>query len=63
MTDAAEESGSARGAILTVASDWWVRGSAHLLYSVETGKSGFEKSLGMAVFDWLEKHPCGGVHV
>ena len=32
---------------VTVASDWWVRGFGHLLYSVETGKSGFEKSLGM----------------
>jgi hypothetical protein len=28
-----------------------------LLYSVETGKSGFEKSLGMPLFDWLGKHP------
>lgn len=50
--------GSARAAILTVASDWWVRGFGHLLYSVETGKSGFEKSLGMPLFDWLEKHPA-----
>ena len=50
--------GSARATILTVASDWWVRGFGHLLYSVETGKSGFEKSLGMPLFDWLEKHPA-----
>jgi hypothetical protein len=49
--------GSARATILTVASDWWVRGFGHLLYSVETGKSGFEKSLGMPMFDWLGKHP------
>jgi hypothetical protein len=28
-----------------------------LLYSVKTGKSGFEKSLGMPVFDWLANHP------
>jgi hypothetical protein len=34
-----------------------VRGFGHLLYSVETGKSGFEKSLGMPMFDWLGKHP------
>ena len=47
--------GSARATILTVASDWWVRGFGHLLYSVETGKSGFEKSLGMPIFDWLAK--------
>jgi O-methyltransferase domain len=28
-----------------------------LLYSVKTGKSGFEKSLGMPIFDWLANHP------
>jgi hypothetical protein len=50
-------SGSARAAVLTFASDWWVCGFGHLLYSVETGKSGFEKSLGMPYFDWLAKHP------
>ena len=49
--------GSARASILTMASDWWVRGLGQLLYSVETGKSGFEKSLGMPIFDWLAKHP------
>ena len=35
--------GSARATILTIASDWWVRGFGELLYSVQTGKSGFEK--------------------
>ena len=49
--------GSARASILTIASDWWVRGFGHLPYSVETGKSGFEKSLGMPVFDWLANNP------
>jgi hypothetical protein len=49
--------GSARASVLTSASDWWVRGFGELLYSVETGKSGFEKSLGMPVFDWLAKNP------
>src|SRR5215470_13553413 len=33
--------GSARATILTIASDWWSRGIGQLLYSVETGKSGF----------------------
>src|SRR5215471_7274873 len=32
-------------------------GSAHLRYSVETGKSGFEKSLGMPIFEWLARNP------
>ena len=49
--------GSARASILTIASDWWVRGFGELQYSVQTGKSGFEKSLGMPIFDWLAKHP------
>jgi len=49
--------GSARAAILTIASDWWVRGFGELQYSVQTGKSGFEKTLGMPIFDWLAKRP------
>jgi hypothetical protein len=49
--------GSARATVLTVASDWWARGFAQLPYSVQTGKSGFEKALGMPVFDWLARNP------
>lgn len=49
--------GSARASILTMASDWWVRGFGELPYSVQTGRSGFEKSLGMPIFDWLTKNP------
>src|SRR6185369_15765448 len=49
--------GAARATILTVASDMWVQGVGQLMYSVQTGKSGFEKMLGMPVFDWLAKNP------
>src|SRR5215813_7715558 len=49
--------GSARATILTLANETWVRGVAQLLYSVQTGKSGFEKLLGMPIFDWLAQHP------
>jgi O-methyltransferase/methyltransferase family protein len=49
--------GSARASILTLASDWMSRGLGQLLYSVQTGNSGIEKSLGMPFFDWLAKHP------
>src|SRR5262249_11122280 len=49
--------GSARASVLTIASDWWTRGFGELLYSVETGESGFEKSLGAPLFDWLAKNP------
>jgi hypothetical protein len=49
--------GSAHATILTLAGDWAWRGWEQLLYSVETGKSGFEKALGMPMFDWLAQHP------
>ena len=43
--------GSARSMFLTLASSWWMRGLDELRYSVETGKSGFEKTLGMPIFE------------
>jgi len=49
--------GAAKATILTMASDWWVGAFQQLLYSVETGNSGFEKYLGMPVFDWLARNP------
>jgi hypothetical protein len=49
--------GSARASVLTIASDWWANGWRELPYSVRTGKSGFEKALGMPVFDYLAKQP------
>ncbi len=49
--------GAARATILTMAGDWITQGFSQLLYSVQTGKSGLEKSLGMPVFDWLKKNP------
>lgn len=49
--------GSARATVLTLAGDWFSRGLDHLLYSVQTGKTGFEKAFGMPAFDWLAQHP------
>src|SRR5262245_28303175 len=49
--------GAARSTILTVASDWFTRGFGELLYSMHSGKSGFEKMLEMPIFDWLGKNP------
>jgi hypothetical protein len=49
--------GSARPTILTMAGDLFLSGFGQLLYSVQTGKSGFEKSLGMPIFDWFAKNP------
>jgi hypothetical protein len=53
----ADAPGAARATILTIASDWWMRGFGQLLYSVQTGKAGFEKHLGMPFFDWLAQRP------
>jgi hypothetical protein len=50
--------GAARSTILLMASDWWFRGWNELIYSLQTGKPGFEKSLGMPVFDYLAQHPA-----
>ena len=49
--------GCARSTVLTLASDMFLTGFGELLYSVQTGKSGFEKALGMPVFDWLGQNP------
>jgi hypothetical protein len=49
--------GSARAAILTLAGDWAWNGFGNFLHSLETGRSGVEKALGMPFFDWLAKNP------
>jgi hypothetical protein len=49
--------GAARPAILTLASNWISQTFDHLLYSVQTGKPGFDKAMGMPIFDWLAKNP------
>lgn len=49
--------GAARPSVLTLASDWFRGAFGHLLYSLQTGRTGFEKHLGMPVFDWLAGNP------
>ena len=49
--------GAARSAILTLASPWITGGWERLLESVQTGRPGLEKALGMPIFDWLAQHP------
>ena len=53
----ADAPGAARSSVLTIASDWWFRGFGELMYSLQTGKSGFEKSLGEPIFDYLGHNP------
>jgi len=49
--------GSAHATILTFGSDFFWRALEYFPYSVETGKTGFEKAMGKPVFDWLAEHP------
>jgi hypothetical protein len=47
--------GSARVTLLVA--DWWQSSFEHLVYSIQTGKAGFEKAYGMSLFDYLAQHP------
>jgi hypothetical protein len=38
-------------------SPWWQSGWGNKIYSVQTGKTGFEKAHGVSVFDYLAQHP------
>jgi hypothetical protein len=49
--------GYARETLLALAGPFGWRGFGEYMYSLETGKSGFEKAFGMPAFDYLSKHP------
>ena len=49
--------GSARATLLTVGSHWFNSSFDHIVYSVETGETGFQKEYAMPVFDFLAQHP------
>src|SRR5262245_24347233 len=49
--------GSVRASVLTLAGDIFTQALDHLLYSVQTGKTSFEKAFGVPLFDWLASHP------
>jgi hypothetical protein len=42
---------------LIMGGDFVARSLDHLLYSVQTGKTGFQHSFGVPLFDWLGGHP------
>jgi hypothetical protein len=46
-----------RASVLTLAGDWFTKSLEQLPYSVQTGKSSFEKVFGMPLFGWLADHP------
>lgn len=49
--------GSVRNSVLTMTSDLFCKPMANLLYSVQTGKTGFGQAFGAEIFDWLPHHP------
>ena len=49
--------GSVRASVLTLAGEAFTHALDHLLYSVQTGKTSFEKEFGVPLFDWLASHP------
>ncbi|HVE40275.1 MAG TPA: methyltransferase [Planctomycetota bacterium] len=49
--------GAARSSILTLGSEWVYRSFQEMTYSLQTGKPGFDKAMGVPIFDWLAKHP------
>jgi hypothetical protein len=53
-----DASGSVRTSVLTLAGDLFTKAQDQLLYSIQTGKSGFEKAFGAPLFEWLTTHPA-----
>src|SRR3984885_6383745 len=49
--------GSVRAPILLMASRLMARAMDNLIYSIRTGRPGFEEAFGMPFFDWLASHP------
>src|SRR5215216_4900248 len=49
--------GSARSAIMFTGSPAAQRGWDELVYSIQTGKPGFEKAHGVGLFEYLTQHP------
>jgi hypothetical protein len=49
--------GSARSALIVIGSPWQQSGWDNLVYSVQTGKPGFDKAHGVSFFDYLAHHP------
>ena len=49
--------GSARATVLLRGSPWFQSAWDQVVYSIQTGKTGFEKAQGMPLFDYLAQHP------
>jgi len=49
--------GSAKAALLTTGSDWCLSAFENIIHSIQTGRTGFEKTQGMPFFDFLARYP------
>ena len=49
--------GSASATVLTIGSQWIQSAWGHMVHSVRTGETGFERAQGMPLFDYLAQHP------
>lgn len=58
LGDALKTGTPGRASVLTLAGDLFTKSLEQLPYSVQTGKSGFEKVFGMPFFEWLADHPA-----
>jgi hypothetical protein len=56
--DALKTGTAGRASVLTLAGDLFTKSLEQLPYSVQTGRSGFEKVFGMPFFGWLADHPA-----
>ena len=54
--------GAARSALIAFGGPAFWRGWEEIIYSLETGKLGFEKVWGMPLFDYLGQHPDAASH-
>jgi len=54
--------GSARSTLIAFGGPAFWRGWEEIIYSLETGKPGFEKTWGMPLFDYLARHPDAASH-
>src|SRR5260221_494443 len=48
--------GAARSSVLTLAGPSFVAAFEQIMHSLETGDTGFEKAMGMPIFDYLSQH-------
>ena len=49
--------GAARSTVIALAGQWMWQAWGEFMYSLQTGKTAFEKVWGMPVFDYLGRHP------